>query len=77
MLTPLPLQDVADAVVLDRLRAAVGLLVILGAAWAMSTDRRQVSWRVVAWGVGLQIAFALVVLQTSAGVMAFEAVNSV
>lgn len=75
--TPLPLQDVTDAVVFGRARAAVGLVVVLGVAWALSTDRRSVSWRVVAWGLGLQIAFALVVLRTSVGVMAFETVNAV
>lgn len=77
MLTPAPFQDVTDAIVVGRLRAAVGLVVILAAAWAISTDRRRVPWRVVAWGLGLQIAFAILVLRTSFGVMAFEAVNSV
>lgn len=77
VLMPLPLQDVSDAVALGRFRAAVGLVVILTLAWAMSTDRRRIPWRIVGWGVGLQIAFALVILRTQMGVVAFEGVNSV
>ncbi len=77
MTTPTPLQDVTDVVLSGRIRAAVGLVLILGVAWVFSTNRRAVSWRVVAWGMGLQIVFALLVLRTSFGVMAFEAVNAV
>ncbi|MDX1492932.1 MAG: nucleoside transporter C-terminal domain-containing protein, partial [Longimicrobiales bacterium] len=62
---------------LGRLRAGVGLVVLLGVAWLLSTNRSRVSWRIVGWGLGLQIVFALVVLRTPLGVMAFEAVNSV
>jgi CNT family concentrative nucleoside transporter len=59
-----------------RIRAAVGLVLLLGVAWALSKDRRRISWRVVAWGVGLQLAFALVVLRTPAGVALFEWLNT-
>jgi concentrative nucleoside transporter, CNT family len=55
----------------------VGLALFLGLAWALSKDRRSISWRVVAWGVGLQLAFALVVLRTPAGVALFEWLNTV
>ena len=60
-----------------RIRAAVGLMLLLGIAWALSTDRRNVSWRLVGWGLGLQIGFALLVLKTPAGVAAFDALNHV
>lgn len=60
-----------------RLRAmlALGLLVLV--AWLLSTDRKRIPWRLVAWGTGLQIGFALLVLRTPAGVAAFEALNHV
>lgn len=61
----------------DRLRAVVGLALLVGLAWALSTDRRRVAWRVVLWGLGLQIGFALLVLRTPLGVAAFEALNHV
>jgi nucleoside permease NupC len=33
-------------------------------AWAFSTDRRRINWRTVAWGTGLQLVFALLILKT-------------
>ena len=70
------LQDPAlTAEVVGRLRAAVGLALLVALAWALSTDRRRVSWNLVAWGLGLQIAFALVVLRTPAGVAFCEWMN--
>ncbi len=44
-----------------------GLLVMLGLAWACSTNRRRVPWGLVAKGVLLQFAFAWIVLKTEAG----------
>jgi CNT family concentrative nucleoside transporter len=58
-----------------RLQALLGVALIVGVAWIGSTDRRAVSWRVVVWGLGLQLVFALVVLKTPVGVMFFEGVN--
>jgi CNT family concentrative nucleoside transporter len=60
-----------------RLQALVGVVVIVGAAWLLSADRRSISWRVVFWGLGLQFAFALLVLRTPAGVALFQNVNTV
>jgi len=44
----------------------VSLLGIFGfmlVAWVCSTDRRRVNWRVVGWGVGLQLALAALIFQ--------------
>lgn len=43
---------------------AVGIVLILAAAWAMSVDRKAVSGRLVVWGLGLQFALAILVLKT-------------
>ena len=76
-----PLAFVQDAaatpILFHRLRAVVGVAVILAAAWALSTHRRRVPWRVVGWGLALQLAFALLVLRTPVGVAFFEGVNGV
>jgi concentrative nucleoside transporter, CNT family len=45
----------------------VGAILILGIAYACSTDRRAIDVRMVAWGLGLQVVFALVVLRTAVG----------
>ena len=51
----------------------VGLIVILGIAYAFSTNRRAISLNTVAWGLGLQILFALIVLKTTVGRAIFQA----
>jgi CNT family concentrative nucleoside transporter len=45
----------------------VGLIVILGIAYAWSSNRRAIDRRTVAWGLGLQVVFALIVLRTDTG----------
>jgi CNT family concentrative nucleoside transporter len=57
---------------LPRVQPLVGAIVILGIAYAFSTDRRAIDGRTVAWGLGLQIVFALAVLKTSVGQRVFS-----
>ncbi len=52
---------------MDRLVPLLGIAVILGAAVALSRNRRAIRWRIVAWGLGLQFLVALFVLRTDAG----------
>jgi CNT family concentrative nucleoside transporter len=47
----------------SHLISLVGLVVILGIAWAMSYHRRNVRMRVVVWGVALQFLMAVIVLR--------------
>ena len=54
-----------------RLQAIVGAVVILGIAYVLSTARSRIDLRTVAWGLGLQIAFALIVLKTDVGRVTF------
>jgi len=54
------------------LRPVVGAVVILGIAYACSTNRRAINWTTVAWGVGLQVLFAIIVLKTSVGQRVFS-----
>ena len=56
----------------SRLTGFFGLVVILGIAIAFSRNRRAISWRVVAWGVGLQLLFAILVLRVPFGQEAFR-----
>jgi CNT family concentrative nucleoside transporter len=57
---------------LSRLQPFVGLVGILGVAYLLSTNRRAISLRIVGWGLGLQVLFALIVQKTDAGIAAFQ-----
>ena len=52
---------------MERLLSLLGLLVFLGIAWALSTDRKAIRLRTILWGLGLQFALALFVLKTPFG----------
>ena len=45
----------------------LGLLTFLAIAYGLSTDRRAIKWRTVAWGLGLQIVFAFLVIDWDEG----------
>ena len=46
---------------LHNLVSFAGLFVLLGLAWLLSADRRRMNFRVIAWGVGLQLALGMLV----------------
>jgi len=52
---------------LARFTGVLGILAVLLAAWLFSTDRKRIRWRTIAWGLGLQITFAFLVLRFSFG----------
>jgi len=52
--------------------SGLGIAVFIGLAWCLSLDRRQMPWRIVAWGLGLQGVFAVVILKTPAGAWFFD-----
>ncbi|MGB8028229.1 MAG: nucleoside transporter C-terminal domain-containing protein [Terracidiphilus sp.] len=52
---------------MGRFTGVLGILAVLVAAWLFSTDRRHIRWRTIAWGLGLQITFAFLVLRFSVG----------
>jgi concentrative nucleoside transporter, CNT family len=52
---------------LDRFTGILGIIAVLIAAWLGSTNRRRIRWRTVAWGLGLQVCFAFLVLRFDYG----------
>jgi len=56
----------------ERLTGVLGLAAIIGLGVALSRDRRSIRWRVVAWGLGLQVTFAIFVLRVPAGQALFR-----
>ncbi|MGA9979256.1 MAG: NupC/NupG family nucleoside CNT transporter [Candidatus Sulfotelmatobacter sp.] len=62
---------------MGRFTGILGLLTMLGLAFAFSTNRRAIRLKTVAWGLGLQFAFAICVLRIDAGRRAFQAAGNV
>jgi concentrative nucleoside transporter, CNT family len=62
--------------ILTRLTGIFGIIVILAIAIALSHHRRQIRWRVVAWGLALQLLFAIFVLRIPAGQQLFRALGA-
>jgi CNT family concentrative nucleoside transporter len=56
---------------LGILQPIFGAIVILSIAVAFSTNRRAINWTTVAWGLSLQVIFALIVLKTTVGQRVF------
>ncbi len=57
---------------MERFTGVLGILAVLLAAWLGSTNRRAIRWRTVAWGLGLQLLFAFLVLRFSYGEQALQ-----
>ncbi len=56
-------------------RAAFGLVVLVFLAWLLSMDRKAIRWKPVFYGLTLQAAFALVILNPIVGRTAFQGIN--
>ncbi|MBK6808039.1 MAG: NupC/NupG family nucleoside CNT transporter [Sandaracinaceae bacterium] len=59
----------------ERATSAFGLLAFIGLAWLMSSDRRRIPYRIVAWGLALQILFGAFALKTRTGLALFSFIN--
>jgi CNT family concentrative nucleoside transporter len=57
---------------MGRFTGILGLLTMLGLAYAFSTNRRAIRMKTVAWGLGLQVAFAIFVLKIDVGRTLFQ-----
>ncbi len=62
---------------MERFIGIIGILVLLGIAFAMSNNRRRLDWRLIFWGLSLQLLFALFILKTPIGQPFFGAVDIV
>ncbi len=60
---------------MGRFTGLLGLVVILAFAWLCSNHKRDIKLRIIAWGMGLQIAFAFLVLKTDFGKI-FQAIGA-
>ncbi len=68
-------RSAEETTIVQRLTSFVGVFLLVGLAWTMSTNRKLVPWRVIGWGTGLQLLFGVLVLKTSAGLALFAFLN--
>jgi CNT family concentrative nucleoside transporter len=61
---PRPMEPVSLP---QRMVGLLGMVMLLAVAYGLSRNRKAVDWRVVAWGLGLQVAFAIFVLRVELG----------
>ncbi len=54
-----------------------GIFVLMGVAWILSAERRNVNWRVIGWGIALQLLIALFIFVVPTGARVFLIVNDV
>ncbi len=53
----------------------LGIFVLMGIGWIFSKHRRVLNWRLIVWGVGLQLLFAAFLFWAPVGAKLFLAVN--
>lgn len=54
----------------------LGLVAFLAMAWGLSEDRTRVPWRVIAWGLGLQLVLGVLLLRTGLRAGLFDGVRA-
>lgn len=62
---------------MQNLISFCGIFVLIFIAWIISEDRRRFPWRVVAWGLALQLLFGFLVLWWEPGAHFFLKLNDV
>jgi CNT family concentrative nucleoside transporter len=62
---------------LYNLVSFMGIFVIAGFAWLCSNNRKVVNWRVIIWGIGLQLLFAFFIFVLPIGAKFFLFVNDI
>lgn len=61
----------------ERLISLAGIFFILGIAWLMSNNKKQMNYRLIIWGLSLQLIFAFVILKTAPGKAVFDVARKV
>ena len=53
----------------------LGVIVLLGIAFAMSNNRSAISWKLVIWGLSLEFIFAIIILKSPIGIPFFSTID--
>lgn len=60
----------------DRGISFIGIFILVGVAYGLSTNRKAIDWRPVMWGVALQLIFGAIVLSDAASYFFFTVVDT-
>ena len=60
---------------MGNLTGVIGVIVLLGTAYALSNNRKLINRNIIGWGLGLQIIFAFIILKTPFGKSMFSHLN--
>ena len=61
----------------QKFQSLLGMAVLLGVCVLFSSNRKKISWRLVGWGLGLQLAMGVFVMKTDLGRWLFGSVNDI
>ncbi|MFQ6612414.1 MAG: NupC/NupG family nucleoside CNT transporter [Fidelibacterota bacterium] len=62
---------------MERFTGILGLTILLGAAFLLSNNRRKINWRLVFYGLALQLFFAVFILKTPIGKPFFDTIDQI
>ncbi len=62
---------------MEKAISLVGIFILIGLCYLISTDRKKVNWKLVGVGIGLQFIFALLILKTGLGRAFFAGMNDI
>jgi len=60
-----------------RIVSFFGYFILLIVAWSLSTNRKNVNWRVIGWGAAIQVVFAAFIFIIPAGAKFFMFINRI
>ena len=62
---------------MNHMIGILGIIILLGIAYAMSENRKEINRRTVLWGLGLQFIFAVLILKTPIGKPIFSNLDKI
>ena len=48
---------------MQRFTGLIGILILLGIAYILSNNKKSIKPRIIIWGIGLQVFFAIIILK--------------
>ena len=62
---------------MDRFIGILGILTILGIAYLLSSNKKNINYRLVTWGLSIQLLFALLILKSPIGKPVFSFMDKI